>query len=81
MFLHIGGSRIVFTRDIIGIFNLKLRKSAVNKQFLESVPSTQFLNTADFDENKSFIVTDRDVLLSPIAPPTLARRREESRKR
>ncbi len=75
MYLHIGSNRIVFHRDIIGIFNLNLRKNPTNKQFLESTKSTRFLEASEFEKNNSFIVTDETIHLSPIAPPTLARRK------
>ncbi len=78
MFLHIGGSRIVFHKDIIGIFNLKLRDNPTNKQFLESVPATRFLDSSEYARYNSFLITDETVHLSPIAPPTLARRKNKS---
>lgn len=80
MFLHIGGSVIVFHRDIIGIFNLNLRENQTNKQFLESAPSTRFMKASEFKKYKAFIVTDQTVHLSPIAPVTLARRKCPGRK-
>lgn len=79
MFLHIGGSRIVFNRDVIGIFDLKLRENPVNKELLESAPSTRFLPASAYSEYKSFILTSDNIHLSPISPPTLARRKSESR--
>lgn len=75
MYLHIGGTRIVFHQDIIGIFNLNLRKNPTNKQFLEAGLSTRFLEASEFERNNSFIVTDDTIHLSPIAPTTLARRK------
>lgn len=75
MYLHIGGNRIVFHRDIIGIFNLNLRKKPTNKQYLESTPATRFIGASEYEQYKSFIVTDDTVHLSSIAPPTLARRK------
>ncbi len=74
MYLHIGGAKMVFAGGIVGIFDLRLRQNAINKQFLETAPSTRFLDTAKFSENKSFVVLEKDVLLSPIVPLTLARR-------
>lgn len=74
MFLHIGGSKIVFYKDIIGIFDLSLRQEKINKQFLEATPSTRFLNVRDFENSKSFIVTGEDAFLSPVSPLTLGRR-------
>jgi hypothetical protein len=75
MYLHIGSTRIVFHQDIIGIFNLNLRKYPTNKQFLESASSTRFLEASEFERYNSFIVTDDTIHLSPIAPTTLARRK------
>jgi hypothetical protein len=75
MFLHIGGSKIVYYRDILGIFNLNLRKYPTNKQFLEASPETRFFKASDFESYKSFIVTADTIYLSPIAPVTLARRK------
>lgn len=75
MYLHIGSNRIVFHRDIIGIFNLNLRKNPTNKQFLETALANRFLGSTDYEQFKSFIVTDNSVHLSPIAPATLARRK------
>jgi regulator of extracellular matrix RemA (YlzA/DUF370 family) len=75
MFLHVGGGKIIFHRDIIGIFNLNLREKPVNKQFLESALSSRFMKASDFERYKSFIVTDDTVHLSPIAPVTLSRRK------
>ncbi len=75
MYLHIGSNRIVFHRDIIGIFDLNLRKNPINKQFLETALANRFLGSADYEQYKSFIVTDSSVHLSPIAPMTLARRK------
>ena len=78
MFLHIGGSRIVFHRDIIGIFNLNLRENPINKQFLECFRETRFLEAVEYEKYKSFIVMDEKVKLSPISPMTLARRKSSS---
>lgn len=78
MFLHIGGSRIVFHRDIIGIFNLNLRENPINRQFLESFRETRFLEASEYEKYKSFIVTDQNVKFSPISPMTLARRKGSS---
>jgi len=36
MFLHTGGSNIIYFWDIVGIFDLNLREEPINKQFLES---------------------------------------------
>lgn len=75
MFLHIGSSRIVFHRDIIGIFDLNLKENPINRQFLESFRETRFLEANEYKKYKSFVVTEEKVKLSPISPMTLARRK------
>ncbi|HPU00546.1 MAG: DUF370 domain-containing protein [Firmicutes bacterium] len=75
MFLHIGNSRIVFYKDIIGIFDLKLMNNPINKQFLESARIKDFYRHLKQKKHKSFIVTSSEVLLSPLVPSTLARRK------
>jgi hypothetical protein len=74
MFLHIGNARIVFKRDVIGIFHMNLRDNLINKQFLESASARDFNRNSDLKRYKSFIVTGSDVLVSPVVPATLARR-------
>lgn len=76
VFLHIGGSKIVFLREIIGVFSLKLRENPTNKQFLESNKETRFLHGEEFSRHKSFVITEDKVQLSPISPTTLARRQK-----
>ncbi len=77
MFLHIGNSRIVFTKDLIGIFDMKLKDNPINKQFLESANERDFYRNSNLKVNKSFIVTSRDVFFSPVVPATLARRKSQ----
>jgi len=78
MFLHIGGSQIVFNRELIGIFNLDLKDKSVNKQFLDSASKRSLKTSCSSDRPKSFVVTDRRVYTSPISPLTLSRRRNSS---
>ncbi|HOB87236.1 MAG TPA: DUF370 domain-containing protein [Bacillota bacterium] len=79
MFLHTGGSNIIYFWDIVGIFDLNLREEPINKQFLESRVENGFLKANDFKQHKSFVVTKDKVYLSPIAPATLAKRNKPSR--
>ncbi|NLI70256.1 MAG: DUF370 domain-containing protein [Firmicutes bacterium] len=79
MFLHIGESRIVFSKDIVGIFSLDIRDKEVNRQFLEFSPKDgDFKDEATGGENKSFIVTTDRVFFSPISSYALARRKKKS---
>ncbi|HHX87551.1 MAG TPA: DUF370 domain-containing protein [Firmicutes bacterium] len=73
MFTHIGGSRVVYSKEVVGIFHLPQRENEINKEFIESSFSN-FLSGRELKRNKSFIVTADKVILSPISPLTLAKR-------
>ncbi len=81
MFLHIGGSQIVFINDLIGIFDYNLAESdSVNKSIFDkkgNINKTAQKNGSDIP--KSFIVTDSKVFVSPISPLTLSKRQNNSR--
>ncbi|MBS4030440.1 MAG: DUF370 domain-containing protein [Clostridiales bacterium] len=71
MFLHIGGSRVVAAKDIVGIFDIRIKEKQCNREFLQTVKTGKSL---DEEEVKSFIVTNEMVSYSPIAPGTLKKR-------
>lgn len=71
MFLHIGGSRVVAGKDIIGIFDIRIKEKQCNREFLQTAKSRE--DHGD-EEIKSFIVTRDVVSYSPIAPVTLKKR-------
>ncbi len=75
MFLHIGGSEIVFSTELIGIFHLDLENSAVNKDFLNTESNSPASIIPGSTRHKSFVVTSKNVYISPISPLTLSRRR------
>ena len=89
MFLHIGDSKVIFMEDLVGIFNLKIKEKAENKQFLEFAAgenkkagkgSSKRLATENWveknipDDSKSFVVTTSQVYYSPISSNTLSKR-------
>ncbi len=69
MHLHIGGTKIIPGREIIGIFTTKIQDKACNREFLQYSPTENV-----GDEKASFVVTDTKVYFSPIAPATLLKR-------
>lgn len=71
MFLHIGSSRVVAAKEIIGIFDIRIKEKQSTREFLQSAKIK-----ADHgnDEIKSFIVTKAAVNFSPIAAMTLKKR-------
>ncbi len=78
MFLHIGNSKIIFKRDLIGIFNLDSLAAQVNRSVLESASHEALYNYSGNDQVKSFIITDKKAYMSPISPLTLSRRHNSS---
>jgi hypothetical protein len=76
MFLHIGNSRVVYLKDIIGIFNLELKDSQVNNQFLESNIGTK-ISEREKENNSAFVITTQKIFYSPISSLTLQRRTEK----
>lgn len=77
MFLHIGGSQIVFTRELIGIFNLSKAVEDENEGFLAAA-GVQPLEITGSGRPKSFVLTDRQIYFSPISPLTISRRKNIS---
>lgn len=71
MHLHIGGTKIISGREIIGIFNIKIKDKPCNKEFLQYTPIEI---VGEQEEHASFIITDKKIYFSPIAPPTLFKR-------
>lgn len=71
MYLHIGGSRVVDAKDIVGIFDIQLKDKQCNKEFLQTV---KVVEEGMDEEQKAFIVTTDAVRYSPIAPGTLKKR-------
>ncbi len=76
MFLHIGGSRTVAVKDIVGIFDIRIKEKQCNKEFLQATREIKIAE--DEEEVKSFIVVNNGVSYSPIAPGTLKKRFQEN---
>lgn len=77
MFLHIGNSKVVALNELIGIFNVNLKNSSTNNQFLESFPGDG-LSNREKEASNSFVVTANRVYYSPISPVTLQKRIEKN---
>lgn len=74
MYLHIGNARIVFDKDIIGIFDSALLDLESNKLLNERKKEDFAACSSSGSRGKSFIITDGRIFYSPISPITLARR-------
>lgn len=75
MFLHLGEDTVVNTKEIIGIFDMDT--STVNKatrEYLSSAEKQKKVIYVNYDLPKSFIVTEENVFVSPVATSTLLKR-------
>jgi len=71
MFLHIGGSQVVAARDVVGIFDIRIKEKQCNREFLQASKKGSAGNS---EGKKAFVVTTQEVSFSSIAPGTLRKR-------
>ncbi|GAX88719.1 extracellular matrix regulator RemB [Effusibacillus lacus] len=75
MFIHLGGDVMVPSKEVIAIFDLKMKESAdATREFLNVAEEEGFIVVIDENESKSFVVTNRKVYFSPISSLTLKKR-------
>ncbi|MGB8955010.1 MAG: extracellular matrix/biofilm biosynthesis regulator RemA family protein [Tumebacillaceae bacterium] len=75
MFIHLGGDVMVQSKEVIAIFDLKMKYSSDStKEFLDVADEEGFVVIIDQNESKSFVVTTRKVYYSPISSLTLKKR-------
>lgn len=75
MFLHLGDSTVVNTKDIIGIFDMDT--STVNKatrDYLSLAEKNKKIVYVNYDLPKSFVVTNDKIFVCPINTSTLFKR-------
>ena len=78
MFLHLGGDVVVLKKDVIAILDITTAQAAVTKEFIEIARDEGFIkNIYEKDREKSFVVTTRDIYMSPISCSTLKKRSED----
>ncbi len=77
MYLHIGTNVLLRGKDMIAIIGRKgeADKSKINKNFLKKKSEKGQVINISFDNEKSFILTNEEVVyVSPISPQTLKSR-------
>ena len=75
MFLHIGEDTLIRDKEIIGIFDMDT--STVNKatrDYLKKAEQEKRVVYVIYDLPKCFVVTDKNVYISPINTSTLSKR-------
>ena len=77
MFLHLGGDVVVPKKDIIAILDCRTRISPATKEFLEIAKDEGFIKKiSQSDKDKSYIVSNKEIYISPISCITLRKRSE-----
>lgn len=78
MFLHLGGDVMVPKKDIIAIIDIKTKQLPATKEFLEIAKDEEFTKLISSNEKeKSFIITNKEIYISPISCSTLKKRASE----
>lgn len=75
MFLHLGDSTVVNTKEIIGIFDMDT--STVNKatrNYLNLAEKNKKIVYVNYDLPKSFVVTNDKIFVCPLNTNTLYKR-------
>ena len=75
MFLHIGEDTLIRDKEIIGIFDMDT--STVNKatrDYLKKAEQEKRVVYVNYDLPKCFVVTNKNVYISPINTSTLSKR-------
>ena len=79
MFMHLGGDVVISLKDIISIMDIESSStSSITKEFLKTAEDEGFIRRISEDEEKSFILTEKNkktiIYLSPISSVTLFKR-------
>jgi hypothetical protein len=77
MFLHLGGDVVVPKKEIIAILDHRTRLSTATREFFEISKDEGFIKKISQNEkDKSYIVTTKEIYISPISCVTLRKRAE-----
>lgn len=75
MLLHIGDDEAVSLPQVVAIIDRKtMSTSQATKEFIQLAKAEGRLLAEIDDDTKSFVITDKGILPSPISSTTLARR-------
>jgi len=75
MFLHVGGDVMVAKKDIIAVISADTRRSVITREFFDVARDEGFLvHIAEEGKEKSYILTGREIYISPISCSTLKKR-------
>lgn len=77
MFIHLGGDVVVLKKDVIAILDVRAGLSPVTGEFIEIAKDEGFIkNISEKNKEKSYVITTKEIYLSPISCTTLKKRSE-----
>ncbi|VFU18203.1 conserved hypothetical protein [anaerobic digester metagenome] len=79
MFLHLGGDVVVPKKDVIMILDTHTLTSSATREFIEIAGDEDFIKNTSGDKEKSYVVTTREIFISPISCKTLQKRARSSK--
>ena len=78
MFMHLGGDVVVPTKEVIAILDYKTKDAAATREFLEIAGDEGFIkNISPRGKEKSYIITTKNIYISPISCVTLRNRADK----
>jgi len=74
VFLHLGGDVVVSKKDVIMILDTQTLTSPATREFIEIAGDEGFIKNISGGKEKSYVVTTREIYISPISCKTLQKR-------
>lgn len=75
MYIHLGGEKVIFSSELIAIFDVSIEKSSkISKQFISQALEQKIVVRIGEESPKSIVVTKDKVYYSPISSATLKKK-------
>lgn len=75
MFIHLGGSTLALSKEVVAIIDMKMAEKSISTlEFLQIAEDEGFTVDISNGKPKSFVITNDCVYLTPISSTTLYKR-------
>jgi hypothetical protein len=75
MYIHLGGEKVIFSSELIAIFDVSIEKSSkISKQFISQALEQKIVVRIGEEAPKSIVLTKDKVYYSPISSATLKKK-------
>ena len=75
MYIHLGGDKLIQTKDLIAIFDLSIETSSKQtKDYLYHAKQSKKTDRIGSEESKSIVITTDKIYYSPVSSSTLKKR-------